>query len=309
MPRPFSCHSGRSAEIRKCRQQTILIMKYSKEFKALIDSTTESYIGHGNPNATILIIGQEGASDPEAGTEEDGRNDYGRSIEANREDWRRNIQEGTGYENLSHCCTPDTLKKYNPLYPYKGQKFQVRTGSEEAGNLKGAKGTARTWYNYQKLINRIFELHSAERKLLTKDDDIDFHRLSFHTDMSAVASKKHNHDKKEDAATSVLQRVSLLSSDFFRNFPIVIAAVGHFPRDTYGDEYFGNVFGVEFLGNEETEIYNWMNVSVRNDEAHPMLLIHTPQFSEAISDRYIEQIAKRVVDFAKEYKINLLPKE
>lgn len=283
-------------------------MKYTKQFKALIDSTTESYIGHGNPNATILIIGQEGASDPEAGTEEDGRNDYGRSIEANREDWRRNIQEGTGYENLSNCCTPDTLKKYNPLYPYKGQKFQVRTGSEEVGNLKGAKGTARTWYNYQKLINRIFELHSAERKPLTKDDDIDFHRLSFHTDMSAVASKKHN-SKQEDGIKSVLQRVSLLSSDFFRNFPIVIAAVGHFPRDTYGDEYFGDIFGVEFLGNEETEIYNWMNVCVRNDEAHPMLLIHTPQFSGAISDQYLDQIAKRIVDFACERHINLMPEE
>lgn len=283
-------------------------MDYSKEFKALIGSTTESYIGHGNPNATILFIGQEGASDPEAATDEDGLNDYLRSIKANREDWSRNIQEGAGYENLSNCCTPDTLKKYNPLFPYKGQKFQVRTGSEETGNLKGAKGTARTWYNYQKLINRIFELYSAERKPLTKDDDIDFHRLSFHTDMSAVASKKHN-SKREDGILSVLKRVSLLSSDFFRNFPIVIAAVGHFPRDTYGDEYFGDIFGVEFLYNEEIELGKWINVSIRKDDSHQMLLIHTPQLSAAISDRYLDQIAKRVVDFAKEHKINLLPEE
>ena len=150
-------------------------MKYSKEFKALIDSTNEAYIGHGNPNAKILFIGQEGASDPEASKEEDGRNDYLRSIKANHEDWSRNIQEGIGYDNLPECCTPDTLKNYNPLYPYKGQKFQVRSGSDEAGTLKGEKGTARTWYNYQKLINRIFELLSAERKTMTKDDDIDFH--------------------------------------------------------------------------------------------------------------------------------------
>lgn len=284
-------------------------MDYSKEFKALIGSTTESYIGHGNPNATILFIGQEGASDPEAAMDEDGLNDYLRSIKANREDWSHNIQEGAGYENLSNCCTPDTLKKYNPLFPYKGQKFQVRYGSDEDGNLKGPKGTSKTWYNYQKLINKILERLSAERKSMTKDDDIDFHRLSFHTDMSAVASKKHNHDKKEEAAKSVLERVALLSSDFFRNFPIVIAAVGHFPRDTYGDEYFGDIFGVEFLGNEETEIYKWINVSVRNDEAHPMLLIHTPQFSGAISDQYLDQIAKRIVDFACERHINLMPEE
>ena len=283
-------------------------MKYTKEFKALIDSTTESYIGHGNPNAKILFMGQEGASDPDASIDEDGRNDYRRSIEANHEDWSNNIQEGIGYDNLPECCTPDTLKNYNPLYPYKGQKFQVRSGSDEAGHLKGEKGTARTWYNYQKLINRIFELLSAERKPLTKDDDIDFHCLSFHSDMSAVASMKHN-PKNEDGAESVIQRVSLLSSDFFRNFPIVIAAVGHFPRETYGDSYFGDLFSVEYLGNEETVRYEWMNVSVRNDEAHPMLLIHTPQFSDAISDRYLDQIAKRVVDFAREHKIDLFPEE
>ena len=284
-------------------------MKYSKEFKALISSTHENYIGHGNPNAKILILGQEGASDPEARTEEDGRNDYLRSIKANREGWNCNIQMSIGYNNLTESCTPDTFVNYNPLYPYKGQKFQVRYGSDEDGNLKGAKGTARTWYNYQKLINKILERLSAERKPMTKDDDINFHCLSFHTDMSAVASKKHNHDKKEEAAKSVLERVALLSSDFFRNFPIVIAAVGHFPRDTYGDEYFGDIFGVEFLGNEETEIYKWINVSVRNDEAHPMLLIHTPQFSGAISDQYLDQIAKRIVDFACERHINLMPGE
>lgn len=275
----------------------------------MIDSTTESYIGHGNPNAKILFLGQEGASNPDASLDEDGRNDYLRSIEQNHEDWSRNIQEGIGYDNLPECCTPDTLKNYNPLYPYKGQKFQVRSGSDEAGTLKGEKGTARTWYNYQKLINLIFDLLSTERKPMTKDDDIDFHCLSFHSDMSAVASMKHN-PKNEDCAESVIKRMSLLSSDFFRNFPIVIAAVGHFPRETYGDTYFGDIFGVEFLGNEETERYKWMNVSMRNDDAHPMLLIHTPQFSYSeLTDNYFEQIARRVVEFAQEHNIKLLPEE
>ena len=88
-------------------------MKYSKEFKALIDSTNEAYIGHGNPNAKILFIGQEGASDPEASKEEDGRNDYLRSIKENHEDWSRNIQEGIGNDKLPECCNHATLKNYN----------------------------------------------------------------------------------------------------------------------------------------------------------------------------------------------------
>lgn len=289
-------------------------MKYSEEFQALISSTLENYIGHGNPNAKILFLGQEGASEPDAAIEVDGRNDYIRSIKENREDWNGNIQDEAGYESMALACTPETLKNFNPLFPYKGQKFSYRRRSgkkDEHGNYiyHGAKGSAPTWCTYQKLINKILERLSTERKPMTKEDDLDFHRYSFHTDMSAVASRKHNHDQKELAAQSVLKRVSLLSNEFFRKFPIVIAAVGHFPRNTYGDEYFGKIFGVEFLGNEEIESGKWINISIRKDNARPMLLIHTPQFSAAISDRHLDQIAKRLVDFAKEHKINLMPEE
>lgn len=292
-------------------------MYYSKEFKALIGSTTESYIGHGNPNAAILFIGQEGASDPEVAIEEDGRNDYKRSIESNREDWNRNIQEGIGYEALPIACTPETLKNYNPLFPYKGQKFSYRRKSgkkDENGNniYYGREGTAPTWCNYQKLVNRIFELISSERKPLTKDDCIDFHRLSFHTDMSAYASLKHNHKNKEAAYKSVLNRVVLLSTDFFRKFPIVIAAVGHFPRDVYktlsiAKPYFEDVFGVE-LSDTINEGKLWVNFNYKLND-NPKMLVHCPQFSASISNAFIELIANRVVDFANENHINLLPEE
>lgn len=282
-------------------------MKYSKEFKALINSTHEEYIGHGNPNANILFIGQEGASDPYAPIGADGRNDYMRSLKGNREDWSRNIQEEIWYGNLGESCTPDTLKNFNPLYPYKGQKFQVRTGSEESGNLKGTKGTARTWYNYQKLINRIFELFSAERKPMTKEDDIDFHRYSFHSDMSAVALKKHS-AKNEAGKKSVVERKSLLSSVFFHNFPIVIAAVGHFPHDTYGDNYFVTLFDVKYIGNQAGDNLPWINVSVREGD-NPQLLIHCRQASAPLPNAYFERIAEIVCEFADKYNINLNPSE
>lgn len=273
-------------------------MKYSKEFKALLDNMRHGYVGHGNPNAEILLMGQESAIDPKTNAEQ-----YAAEVEGNAEQWRVIVSNGIGYETVDHIKIEYGL----PLHPWANQKFQVRN-EIQANKFRGEKGTARTWYNYQKLINRIFELYSEERKPMTKDDFLDFHRLSFHSDMSAVASKKHD-AKNEVAVRSVLERVSLFSNDFFRSFPIVIAAVGHFPRDTYGDGYFGDVFGVEFLGNEEIESGKWINVSIRKDDARPMLLIHTPQFSAAISDRYLDQIAKRVVDFAREHKINLFPEE
>lgn len=292
-------------------------MYYSKEFKALIGSTTESYIGHGNPNAEILFIGQEGASEKDKDKELDGRNDYDRSIENNRKDWNRNIQEELGFEALPIACTPETLKYYNPLFPYKGQKFQVRyeTISKKEKNKKitrGEKGTARTWYNYQKLLNRIFELISSERKPLTKDDCLDFHRLSFHTDMSAYASLKHKHENKEAAYKSVLNRATLLSSNFFRHFPIVIAAVGHFPRDvyktlSYTKPYFEEVFEIEsFETVNEGKL--WVNYNYKLN-GNPKLLVHCPQLSASISNAFIDQIARRVVDFATEHHINLMPDE
>lgn len=49
----FLCQSGRSAEMRQCRRQTILIMKYTTEFNSLLDSMPDGYAGHGNP--TFLI--------------------------------------------------------------------------------------------------------------------------------------------------------------------------------------------------------------------------------------------------------------
>lgn len=278
-------------------------MKYPKEFKAIIDSTTENYIGHGNPNAKILFIGQEPAIDcKNNGTQ------YKLEIADNAEQWRNIIANGIGYDSID----PSKIEYGSPLHPWANQKFQVRTGSEEAGNLKGEKGTARTWFNYQKLINRIFELISAERNPLTKDDNIDFHYLSFHSDMSAVASKKHNHDKKEDASKSVLERVSLLSSDFFRNFPIVIAAVGHFPRDVYktsgnSKPYFEEVFEVDSFDTIK-EGNLWVNFNYKLN-GNAKLLVHCPQFSASISNAFIDKIAKRVVDFANEHLINLMPEE
>ncbi len=41
-------------------------MKYSDEFKALVNYMLDGYIGHGNPNAKILFLGQEPAIDREA---------------------------------------------------------------------------------------------------------------------------------------------------------------------------------------------------------------------------------------------------
>lgn len=270
-------------------------MNYSKEFKELLESTKQGYIGHGNPNAKILFLGQEPAIDPNIQVDR-----WADEIINNSSQWKKLVADSIGYDSIDH----NKIEFGLPLHPWANQKFQVRSVMQD-GSVRAHEGSARTWYNYQKLINRIFELYTSSRKKLRPDDYLDFHRLSFHTDM--CDQPLLNHKVTTIATNAVTKRFHFLSSDFFRNFPIVIAAVGHFPRDTYGDAYFGDIFGVEYLGNEEKEPNAWMNVSIRNSGDKPMLLIHTPQFGDAISDRYIDQIAQRVVNFARERKINLLP--
>ena len=270
-------------------------MKYTEKFKALLESTSQGYIGHGNPNAKILFLGQEPAIDPNVKEDR-----WADEIMNNASQWKNLVKDSIGYDSIDH----DKVEFGLPLHPWANQKFQVRSVMQD-GNIRAHEGSARTWYNYQKLINRIFELYTSARKKLSPNDYLDFHRLSFHTDMSDQPLL--NHKITTLATNAVTKRFHFLSNEYFRNFPIVIAAVGHFPRDTYGDAYFGDIFGVEYIGNEETEYNVWMNVSIRNNDSNPMLLIHTPQFADAISDRYLDQIAQRVVNFAREHKINLLP--
>lgn len=269
-------------------------MKYSKVFIDILDYMPDKYIGYGNPNAKILFIGQEPAIDRISDVGQ-----YEREIVRNWEQWHTIVSNNRGYESVANS-------DYSPMHPYANQKYQVRS-KKQNGSFKGREGTSTTWYNYQKLINKIFEAYSIGRKPMTKDDHLDFHRLSFHTDMSAAAFKYHS--KTHEGKNSVKERVPLFCSGFFYNFPIVIAAVGHFPHDTYGDSYFGDIFRVSFIGNEGIDQSEWMNISIRDNETNPMLLIHTPQFSGALSDRYIDHMARRVVDFASEHGINLLPKE
>lgn len=254
------------------------------------------YIGHGNPNAKILFIGQEPAIDPEANELQ-----YHLEISGNAEKWKNIVSNRMGYETIDI-----SKEEFSPLHPYVNQKFQVASKNKN-GHFRGKEGTSRTWYNYQKLVNKILDLYSGNRKTMTKDDYLDFHRLSFHTDMSDATSKKHSNTL--EGRKSVIDRVSLLSSDFFRKFPVVIAAVGHFSRDTYGDSYFVDLFNVDFLGNESSEKSKWMNISIRKSPNNPMLLIHTPQFSAAISDQYLDKMARHVVDFAQDNRIDLLPEE
>ena len=90
-------------------------MEYPIEFKKLLDYIPKGYIGHGNPNAKILFIGQEPAIDPEANELQ-----YHLEISGNAEKWKNIVSNRMGYETI------DISKEvFSPLHPYLNQKFQV----------------------------------------------------------------------------------------------------------------------------------------------------------------------------------------
>lgn len=272
-------------------------MNYSTEFKALLNDFPTGYLGYGNPNAKILFLGQEPAIDLET---ENIR--FQAEIASNAKQWASIVSHGIGYEAVNHQRVEFGI----PLHPWANQKYQVKSKLKKDDTLRGKEGTSQTWYKYQKLINTVFEQLYPEYKRTKRTDYLNFHQFAFHTDMSDLASKRHL--LSDDSKQAVRKRTRLLSHAFFRHFPVVIAAVGHFPKDSYGNSYFEDVFDTVFIGDKGKG--TWMNLNVRLNSASPTLLIHCPQItSTSISDFFIANLSEHIICFAKRYNMNLLPSE
>ncbi|MBC7523705.1 MAG: hypothetical protein H7239_04630 [Flavobacterium sp.] len=135
-------------------------MNYSNEFIDIVlkskPNNLNNYIGTGNPNAKILIIGKECAVDLRQEFVQ-----YEREIKENLINWKVNIENPSlVIENWN-----GNSNFINPLFPYKGQKFTIYNDKKKSG--KG--GTSKTWYYYQKLYNRL--------RISTQNlpNEIDFH--------------------------------------------------------------------------------------------------------------------------------------
>ena len=82
-------------------------MEYSKEFKNLLNvDLPDGYIGHGNPNAKILILGQEPALHKDS-------EQYSLEIANNKHQWQILVENGSGYESIN----PAVISFGSPLWP------------------------------------------------------------------------------------------------------------------------------------------------------------------------------------------------
>lgn len=258
-------------------------MNAPKEFIDLVYSSEnqQNYIGMGNPNARILIIGREPAHDLQSKKEDKkllAEKDYERDQILNKPNWKNLIED----KPLSGVLWKGRVEVCNPRRPFPNQKCLRADGNND--------GTATTWIWYQKLVDLILG-REYDRRLYSLRL-LDFHDFCFHTDISSAAAKNLATTNKDAKTASVEERSrELFSHPFFRQFPIVILGIGTDVGQYVSLEWCDKVLG--FPTHEVEKAYNadekepmlWVN---RDTKGHRILL-HTQCLSQP-SWEYITKI-------------------
>lgn len=268
-------------------------MEYPKEFENLINKGNyeDEIIGIGNPSSSILFVGKEPAIPKEREQQRQ------LEIKENYAQWKANVDNNVGIDNV--LPQSDLNYKYNPLFPYRGQKYLVYTEKKVDGkniSIRGDGGTSKTWYQYQKIWDIIRfgkeNVHSGF---------IDFHEHCFSTELSSENAKYSYQAEKGKRILSIDKRKELLRHPFYLKFPIVILAVGHYPKEHNID--LESIFQTKW--NRQTcEVGKfWYNIHNSTTD-NPKLLIHTNQLS-MVSNKLIKEIADRCIEFRNKYDIRL----
>lgn len=273
-------------------------------FKQLLKATKE-YVGCGNPNASILIIASEPAIDlkeePKTEREKREKERHKWEIIENNEKWDKWLEEGVA-ETIVHDGVIDDISKFSPRFPYKGQKYSVRSEVKKKDDvlyIRSVSGTSRTWYNYQKLMDKVRGVNRSKADLL------DLHDVCFTSELSTICAKNSGEVVEEERKDSISRRAgktnAFFSSDFFQAFPIVIVA-----SKNYISRYRG-VFSVEDLFGlpaDSKRLHDGFYTYSRQGDS-PKLLICCRHFASHLSDSYIDEIASAIREFKNKNNIQV----
>lgn len=170
---------------------------------------------------------------------------------------------------------------YSPLYPYKGQQFNIYRGKDNGG-------TSPTRYNYQKLINRVFPE--------SKDSFINFHENVFITEVNSTPSLK---TAEADKTSIWFRKEKVLSSKFFQSFPVVIiSSLGYFDIHE-GRNEIEEMFGVKFQRQEHPNGKKTQQYFYHEAEDGHKILINTRQMGMTVSNDRLDMMAKEICKFLK----------
>ena len=163
-------------------------MECLKKIKDLLQNPLwkkgEHYVGLGNPNAEILIVGKECAVDENSDS-------YKCEYSQNYNLWK-NRDWSIKVEDVKNWIDNPILdwKIFDPLAPYSGQRFTVERRNKDGEVISGKGGTSATWYKYQKLINFIRERGKLDSPVNTTH--IDFYKDCFITELNELC-RLNNH--------------------------------------------------------------------------------------------------------------------
>lgn len=248
-------------------------MNYTQNFKDVIKLNT--YLGTGNPNSKILIVGKEVATDIEDGLNKPLENKNLKDYNENCNEWEKNVEQNKSQDELKNWPIES-----NPLFAFKG-------------TLK--KKTSDTWKKYQKLYDIIFKNEINKENQL----ELDFQKEFFITEMSEIPSKttgkaQNNIDFQEKLKK---RKDNFLKSKFIQDFPVVVLACSNYIVNFGENREIDNIFNVKFTSEKGTEKQKfWIH---REKSGNPKLVIHTRQLSNAVEDELLKKIGNEIREFLK----------
>lgn len=240
---------------------------YTSEFKEVLSycEKKELCLGEGNPNSKILIIGKEiGGKTPQS------------------VDQIKTFSNNEVRRNLDEWRSPDG---YN-------------LGKIKEDVFRDSKNP--TWTNYQKMVSGIIgndlgrdNYNFLDHCFMTELSQVLLPNSNFGKNLTSEESKEIDTMRKK----SVRERAKLFAMPFFRNFPIVIMACGHYPRKlNFNIE---ETFHVKWT--KETKVFstgNFYNVHYgKNKNGRDKILIHTRQLSLGVTNQLLFEIANLCKNF------------
>ena len=191
------------------------------------------FIGYGNPDAKILIVGKEC-------TAPNGSDGWKKFYEPNFNQWKKSF-EGHGFDFKSGVEPHDFEHgNFHPINPYYKLENKKQSKKKEVGRPSA------TYYYYQRLVDMIRTGNDVEYK---KSDCIDFFKDCFITELNDICRpndsglNKPEHEKIEE---SIRVRFDWMrKTNFFNQFKVVILACGPYAEAIKKDE----ILRTELYGN------------------------------------------------------------
>lgn len=242
-------------------------MDREKLFKEFIEECKKNnqICGAGNPNAHILLVGQE---------------HYAKKRIDNDKQWKEYLEENYGY------CSVDN----NPWIKI----------DENDNRWRYYQNPSKTWYYYQQLINNALPKRINRSGRAVRDFEFD----AFTTELNNEAKPSsivNGKEEREKLRGRVEARLKVFEhSDFIKSFPVIILACGGYLRNNDKIREIDDTFHVTFSERFDFSKGNWF--CTHYDDTNPnRLVIHTRQLSNGVSGDMIDEMAKVVYAHLKEY--------